>query len=137
MSFRDDLAGVLARDPRYTIHAYEFVFESLEFTKSLKVKARARMKARGRKSTSRHVSGRELCEGVKRLALRDYGLMAQAVLARCGIRSTSDVGNIVYNLIESGDFQRSPTDSRSDFDDVFDFDVALSRDYVMPLDEVA
>ena len=27
MSFRNDLAGVLARDPRYTIHAYAFVFD--------------------------------------------------------------------------------------------------------------
>ena len=29
MSLRDDLAGVLARDPRYSIHAYAFVFEAL------------------------------------------------------------------------------------------------------------
>ena len=29
MSLRDDLAGVLARDPRYPIQAYAFVLESL------------------------------------------------------------------------------------------------------------
>ena len=34
MSFRSDLANVLARDPRYSIHAYAFIFEALEYTKT-------------------------------------------------------------------------------------------------------
>ena len=41
------------------------------------------------------------------------------------IRSTSDIGEIVYNLIASGDLDKTPTDKRSDFDDVFDFAQAL------------
>jgi len=31
---RNDLAGVLARDPRYSIYAYAFVLEALEYTRS-------------------------------------------------------------------------------------------------------
>lgn len=135
MSLRDDLAGVLARDPRYSIHAYAFVFEALEFTKTLKKKAgRARdRRAKG----SRHVSGRELCEGARALALAHYGLMAMAVLGQWGIRSTTDLGNIVYNLIASGDLERSPLDDRADFDHVFEFEDAFRRDFVLPLDDVA
>jgi uncharacterized repeat protein (TIGR04138 family) len=142
MSLRDDLAGVLARDPRYTIHAYAFVFEALEHTKLLRKKARARARAARRSGGrpadfSQHVTGRELCEGARELALRHYGLMAIPVLAQWGIRSTSDLGEIVYNLIASGDLEKTPSDSRSDFDGVFDFETALRRDYVWALDEVA
>src|SRR4051812_4519406 len=139
MSLRRELAGVLARDPRYSIHAYAFVLEALEHTKTLKKRARVRTRGRRPKAgdLSQHVSGRELCEGARDLALRHYGLMALAVLAQWGIRSTADLGEIVYNLIASGDLEKTPADSRSDFDGVFDFETALRRDYVLVLDDVA
>jgi uncharacterized repeat protein (TIGR04138 family) len=138
MSLRDDLAGVLARDPRYSIQAYAFVFEALEHAKKLKKQAQARTRRRGRAfDSSRHVTGRELCEAARRLVLDHYGLMAVAVLNLWGIRSTSDIGEIVYNLIAAGDLEKTPSDSRADFDDVFDFETALRRDYKMALDEVA
>ncbi len=137
MSLRDDLAGVLARDPRYPIQAYAFLFEALEFTKTLKKRSQPRSRSRMKAASAHHVSGRELCEGARRLALRDYGLMAMGVLNLWGIRSTSDLGEIVYNLIASGDLEKTPSDSRSDFDNVFDFETALRRDYILALDEVA
>jgi len=137
MSLRNDLAGVLARDPRYSIQAYAFVFEALEYAKKAK-RAQGRARSRGRATAkSQHVSGRELCEGARRLALDNYGLMAMAVLSLWGIRSTSDIGEIVFNLIASGDLEKTPNDTRADFDNVFDFEISLRRDYVMKLDEVA
>ena len=138
MSLRDELAGVLARDPRYSIHAYAFVFEALEYTKGLKKRSEARTRPRGRRSSkARHVTGRELCEGARLLAQSHYGLLAMAVLHQWGIRATSDFGEIVYNLISSGDLEGSPADSRADFDQVYDFEAALRRDYVVALDDVA
>ena len=138
MSLRDDLAGVLARDARYPIHAYAFVLEALEHTKTLKIKSRARLRGRGKPSRKAwHVSGRELCEGARDLALMHYGLMALTVLSLWKIRSTSDIGEIVYNLIASGDLEKTANDSRPDFNDVFDFEAALRRNYVLSLDEVA
>lgn len=148
MSLRDDLAGVLARDPRYTIHAYGFVFEALEHTKQLKRRGLlgggpkpARPHARDRRARgtdrSQHVNGRELCEGARDLALRLYGYLALTVLGQWGLRSTSDIGNIVYNLIEAGDMEKTPEDSRADFDDVFSFEQALRRGYTLVLDDVA
>ena len=139
MSLRDDLAGVLARDSRYAIHAYAFLFEALEYAKALKQRSLTRSRARRSKAgaPTRHVNGRELCEGVRDLALKQYGLMALAVLAQWGIRSTSDVGNLVFNLIASGDLEKTENDARADFDDVFDFEVALRRNYIVALDDVA
>jgi uncharacterized repeat protein (TIGR04138 family) len=138
MSLRNDLARVLARDPRYTIHAYGFVLEALEYTKSLRKRPHGRARGAGRaRAATRHVSGRELCEGVRRLALEQYGLMALTVLGLWGLRSTSDVGEIVYNLIASGDLEKSPTDARADFDNVYDFEAAFRRNFVLALGEVA
>ena len=139
MSLRDDLAGVLARDSRYTIQAYIFVFEALEYTKGLRARPRPKTKARGRarSSATRHVSGPELCEGARLLALENYGLMALTVLSLWGIRSTSDLGDVVYNLIAAGDLKKNAADSRADFNDVFDFEKGLRGSFVFALDEVA
>jgi uncharacterized repeat protein (TIGR04138 family) len=78
-----------------------------------------------------------VCEAVRRLALRQYGLLAATVLAHWGIRSTSDVGEIVYNMIATGDLEKTPSDSRSDFDNVFDFETALRPKLFQAMDDVA
>jgi uncharacterized repeat protein (TIGR04138 family) len=141
MSLRNDLAAILARDPRYTIQAYLFIFEALEFTKSRKKKKPGQRGRSGARSVSppepRHVTGRELCEGARALALEHYGMMALTVLSLWGINSTSDLGEIVYNLIAAGDLEKTPADSRTDFDDVYEFEEAFRRNFVLPLDEVA
>ena len=52
------------------------------------------------------------------------------------IRSTSDIGDLVYNLIASGDLEKTPKDSRADFDNVYDFETDMRQNYVMMLDDV-
>jgi uncharacterized repeat protein (TIGR04138 family) len=64
-------------------------------------------------------------------------MMALTVLNLWGLRSTSDLGEIVYNLIASGDLEKTPSDARADFDAVFDFETEFRRNYVLALDEVA
>ena len=137
MSLRDDLAAVLARDSRYTIHAYAFIFEAIEYTKTLKKRGRLQPKGRRIPRASRHVTGGQLCEGASALAVAHYGMLAKLVLRRWGIRTTADLGEIVYNLIAAGDLQKTPSDSRADFDDVFDLEKALAREFTLAVDDVA
>ncbi len=142
MNLRDQLARVIARDPRYTIESYAFVLEALREARNQKLKRKRRKRDQeravgGRKPAhaavpgappgdpSGHVTGRELCHAARRLAVGYYGMLAITVLDQWGIRSTSDIGEIVYNLIASGDLDRTPNDQRSDFDHVFDFAKAL------------
>ena len=84
-----------------------------------------------------HVSGAELCESVRRLGLRQFGSLAAPVFGHWGVRSTSDIGDIVYNLIEAGDLEKTPADSRADFDDVYDFETALKPKSLLDSDEDA
>ena len=154
MSLRDQLPRIIAGDPRYTIEGYAFVLEALHHARHHKLKALARFrdqagtaspgdKARPRRSRgqrspqSGHVTGRELCEAVRKLALRQYGLLAVTVLGHWGIRSTSEIGDIVYNMIATGDLEKTPSDSRSDFDNLFDFETALRPKLVLSKDDVA
>jgi uncharacterized repeat protein (TIGR04138 family) len=132
---RQDLAPVVARDARYPVDAYLFVLAALEHTKNMKRRLRAAAvtstEGRRRQATrgKQHVTGQELCVGAKDLLLSQYGLLAPTVARTWGIRSTSDLGEIVYNMISAGDLEALPTDKRSDFDDVFDFEASLRDDF--------
>src|SRR5262249_20634110 len=53
-------------------------------------------------SKSRHVNGRELCEGLREFALMNWGMLARTVLARWGITRTLDFGRIVFALVDNG-----------------------------------
>src|SRR5438445_13878379 len=87
-------------------------------------------------SPQQQVSGRELLEGVRDLALREFGLMARTVFRLWGIDRTDDFGEIVFNLIESNLMNKTDEDSRRDFHNVFDLDQALVHEYRIQLDEV-
>jgi len=154
MSFRDELARIIANDPRYSIEAYAFVIESLNHARNQKLKGKGHDRDQKRPSrtarserpdspaskksrVSGHVAGQELCESVRKLALRQYGLLAATVLDHWGVRSTSDIGEIVYNLIAAGDLEKTPSDSRSDFDDVFDFERAFKPGSTVVSDDPA
>jgi uncharacterized repeat protein (TIGR04138 family) len=142
MNFRDELARIIACDPRYSIEAYAFILEALNQARRRKLKSRGNDHDKGRtgepgrehRSSSRssksrvagHVTGGELCEAIRIMALRQFGLLAATVLNHWGVYSTSDIGDIVYNLIAAGDLEKTPSDSRSDFDNVFDFDATLT-----------
>jgi uncharacterized repeat protein (TIGR04138 family) len=142
MSSRDELAKVIANDPRYSIEAYAFILESLNQARQMKLKSAPRARADdsaampSRKPrpapeasatpvVSGHVNAAQLCDAVRKLSLRQYGMLSATVLAHWGVRSTSDVGDIVFNLIAAGGLEKTESDSRSDFDNVFDFETAF------------
>lgn len=74
----------------------------------------------------RHVSGQQLCIGLRDFAIRRYGMLARTVLARWSIRKTDDFGRIVYAMIDAGLMRKSDDDSFADFQGVYEFDEAFS-----------
>jgi len=117
LAFRDGVMDrIRLREPRFHEHAYLFVLSALEF-------CQARLTER------RHISGRELAEGCRDLALERYGVLARLVLEYWGITSTADLGDVVFTLVDLGLLLSQPTDSREDFAAVFDFEEVFDRDY--------
>ena len=77
-------------------------------------------------TTHRHISGDQLCHGLRNYAMDQYGLMARTVLQRWRINSCEDFGNIVFALVESGLMHKTDEDSIDDFIGVFDFNEAFT-----------
>ncbi|MDR0993387.1 MAG: hypothetical protein LBN38_02315 [Verrucomicrobiota bacterium] len=73
----------------------------------------------------RHVTGAELSEGFRDVALEHFGPLAFTVLKRWGIHTTRDLGEMVYILIAARLFGKTDDDKIEDFDDVYDFDAAF------------
>ncbi len=127
------IVELLRKDGRYALDAYAFVFEALHFAQNVLEMGTEcpteRAEASEEESPQRHVTGQELCEAVRRLALEQYGYMAKTVLNSWGVHRTGDFGEIVYNLIGIGQMHKTPDDRREDFDDVYDFDVAFQQEF--------
>lgn len=68
-----------------------------------------------------HITGQQLCEAIRQYALEQFGFMSKTVLNNWGVHSTSDFGEIVYNLIRIRHMKKSTNDRREDFDEVYDF----------------
>jgi uncharacterized repeat protein (TIGR04138 family) len=134
--FDPAIIQLLSDDSRYPVQAYVFIFEALHYAQEVlgmgneapsePVAVAAEEDDPG---PQRHVTGQELCEAIRQFALDQYGYMAKLVLSRWGLHSTSDFGEIVFNLIRVGRMRRTAQDRREDFDNVFDFDTAFCREF--------
>ena len=105
---------------QYHPNAYQFIFAALRYTQQ----------TLGRttdtdNTSDAHISGKELLEGIRRLALKDFGLMAETVFKGWGITSTEDFGRVVFELVERGEMRKTDRDHLSDFIDVYQFSKAF------------
>src|SRR6516225_8345335 len=104
------LDELVRRDPRYAYEAYEFLFAALAHTQ--KMLGRVPPPEGTTAEQDYHVSGPELLEGVRDLALEQFGLMARTVFRMWGINRTADFGEIVFNLIEANLMSKTSRDDR-------------------------
>jgi uncharacterized repeat protein (TIGR04138 family) len=117
LAFREGIMDrIRLRDPRFDERAYLFVLASLEYCQQ-------------RLTERRHITGRELALACRDLALDRFGVMAGLVLEHWGLRSTSDIGDVVFTLVDLGLLMSQPTDTRDEFADVFGFDQAFGSEY--------
>jgi len=79
----------------------------------------------------RHVSGQQLCLGLRDFAIQQYGLLAPTVLRHWNVLRTDDFGRIVFAMIEHGLMSKTSEDSLEDFRGVYDFAEAFSRDQIL------
>ena len=104
------------RHPAYSETAYLFILAALHYTIE-------------RVGEARHITGRELAEGCRDLALERFGLMARSVLEFWGIRTTRDLGEIVFALVDCGVLVKQDGDCVDDFHDVFSFSQVFEAEY--------
>ena len=117
-------------DPRYAYEAYEFLCDAVAFTQDSL--GRCPHEA-GEPDADHHVGGHELARGAANLAVREFGMMAPVVFRHWGIRTTNDIGEIVFNLIKAERLSQSERDDREDFADLFDLPDALTSGFEIVL----
>ena len=144
-------AKLLEQDKRFKLEAYSFIFEALDYAQNrLHLGERITSepvtvapefesdeeeqemdRSEEAANEGKHISGQDLAEAARQYALEMYGFMAKTVLKGFGIKSTGDIGEIVYNMIKIGRMRKTPNDCRQDFEDVYDFATAFDVDYVI------
>ena len=118
-------SSVVKSRSRFHRNAYHFVFSSLQFTQEKLQRTAAHVLH----EEEAHITGQELCDGLRELALQKFGLMTKTVLRHWGVSSTDDIGRIVFELIERGEMRKTENDALDHFAEVFDFDDAFERGY--------
>ena len=121
VNFDEAVDLILAKDERFHRDAYGFMREALDFTQKLIGKENL--------GKVRHVTGRELLDGLRQYALQQFGPMTTTVFEEWGIHNCRDFGEIVFNMVENGLLAKTEKDSREDFQDGYDFTEAFLKPF--------
>ena len=119
----ETILQIVRKDGRFSPQAYYFIFDALDYTI-------------GRMRKVRHVTGRELLEGIREYATEHFGFLARTVLEEWGISGTVDFGDLVFNLVDAGLLSRTEKDTREDFDQVYDFTEAFEDEFRRSLQDI-
>lgn len=101
---------------RYRSAGFLFVLRSIEH-------------CRHRLAREGHVSGQELLESAREVAIEEFGPMAKRVLNHWGIEDTEDIGKLVFLMVESEILSKTDEDSIEDFRHGFDFETEFVTKY--------
>jgi len=121
VNFDEALEQILVKDARFHRDAYVFMREALDFTQKLIGKEN--------QGKVRHVTGKELLDGIRQFSLHQFGPMAATVFEEWGIRQCSDFGDIVFNMVKIGLLAKTEKDNRDDFLNGYDFTDAFCKPF--------
>lgn len=114
------MLDVSQKHGRYHARAYRFTYDAVRYTADRSFLATREL---------RHVTGREVLEGIRTLAVRRFGIMAKTVFEQWGIARTEDFGEIVFHLVQEGILSKTDSDRLSDFARGYDFEEAFVRNF--------
>ena len=105
---------IIEQHSEYKKEAYPFVMSALHYSSS-------------KFNPPRHLSGDELCWGIRDYALEQFGVLAKTVFEYWGITTTLDFGKIVYYMIDAKLMSKTDEDKLEDFNKVYSFDKSFSK----------
>ena len=119
---KKSIEEIAITDGRYDPKALQFVFEGLGVTIR-------NIRAGESEPVQRHISGQELSQGLANVAIERWGRMARVVLTKWGVKTSRDMGEIVYLMIANNWMSAQESDTIEDFDDVFDFEDMFEKNF--------
>lgn len=122
-----ELSTMLRSAGPYPLEAFNFVREGLSYTVQ-RIHENADPMSQ---NDDRHITGQELCLGLRDYAIHQYGLLAPSVLAQWNIHRTDDFGRIVFAMVDAGLMSSTEEDSVEDFRSVYHFGEAFCREELL------
>jgi uncharacterized repeat protein (TIGR04138 family) len=116
VSFFDAVKRIRSRDRRYQPEAYAMVMDSVAYA----------IQTIGE---TRHISSAELLVHLCEFTKDRYGILAYTILDKWGLKSTGDIGAVVYALIDEGELSEQEGDSLAGFSSGFDLRERLEVRY--------
>jgi len=107
------IAKLREQDSRFAPAAYHFIRRALDHS--------LRKLKREDADRPAHVTGKELLEGFRDLALAEFGPLAKTVLEDWGITKCAEVGEIVFQLVTMGVLGKNENDKIDDFEELWSF----------------
>ena len=111
----DDFRDIVAKDPRYAPGAYTLLMDVVH--------------ALGGEDHDKHMDSFAIMDEFKETALDQFGPMAYRVLTEWGLSQCEDIGEMMFNLADSGRVRRDPDDEKSCFVGGYDFEEAFLQPY--------
>ncbi len=104
----EQFEALLRKHHRYQPEAYSFVFDALQWTLTNIVCCDG-------ETENKHVSGRDLLEGIRQFAIERFGPLASMVFYQWGVAQPEDWGEIVFHLIDHDLLGKQESDRKEDF----------------------
>ena len=112
---RDNFDDIVARDKRYNARAYALLVTVLDTL--------------GGEDHNEHFSSEDILEEFRESALEQFGPLTYTVLTEWGVKCTEDVGEMMFNLVESKRIARDEQDTPENFMGGYDFKEAFLDPY--------
>jgi len=118
---------------KYPIEAFAFIQRGLDFTvRSIHGEPSDKEPLPAPdENTTRHITGKQLCMGIRNYAVEQYGMLARTVLRHWCINATEDFGHIVFAMVDAGLMYKTDEDSIEDFVGVFEFREAFAPKLIL------
>jgi uncharacterized repeat protein (TIGR04138 family) len=114
------LRQLVSEEKAYPINAYVFLYQALDRTQNMV-------------GVRRHVTGQELLEGVRELAIELFGPLTLMVFKHWNLTCSEDFGRMVFHLVERELMGKTDEDKLEDFSSNYDFQEAFAPENLMAL----
>lgn len=117
----DDFSDIVAKDRRYDARAYTLLTAVLKRL----------FKSASKGGQSQHITASDILEEFREFSLDQFGPMTYCVLIEWGVSSSEDLGEMMFNLVDSHRIERDKNDSKDDFIGGYDFIEAFLVPYAV------
>ena len=111
----DAFADIAAKDKRYAPRAYALLMDVFRYLTA----------------DGKHVSAADILDEFREMTLDQFGPLSYRVLVEWGVKSTEDVGEMIFNLAESHRIGKDEGDTAESFAGGFNFKEAFLGPYAV------